>query len=329
METASTGVDALIGQVLNDRYKVLEIIHRGSASIIYKAVHELMERTVAIKVLSPRMMTDITSIKRFQQEAQAASHLYHPGIVTVFDYNFTPDGQSYLVQEYVEGTTLSTIVERDGPLKLDRFRKIFFILCKAMAYSHDKGVIHRDLKPSHFLITSYKPDENWLKSNPPLPIEAGGELPVIVDFRLAKLLPSSGKSAVELTHPGEILGTPYYMSPEHCMAQKIDQRSDVYSMGCAMYFAFTGEPPFKGDSAIETMQMHLRTKLEPGRLPSEIEAIVLTAMAKKPEDRIQTMDALAQMIGGDRAMEATSIEQTLIDKHQERRHRNWWWPFGL
>ncbi len=289
------GTDPLVGEVLNERYKVLELLHRGRHSRIYRALHTIMERQVVIKAVAPHLASDATNLRRFQHEAQAASSLEHPGVITVYDFGSLPSGPPYLVMDPLDGPNLQGIID-GAPLSTIRFRKLFFILCKAMSHAHKSGVIHNDLKPSHFVTRKYEPNEKWLKINEPLPLNAGDEIPVIVDFRLASFTPSFSKKHEDLGQVGEVVGTPLYMSPEHCMAHATDERSDIYSMGCSMYFALTGAPPFEGHSMIDTMQMHMCQKPDTSRLPQEVGDIVLKAMEKNPQNRFQTMESLADAI---------------------------------
>lgn len=276
-----SGVDEVLGMILNDRYEVLEQLHRGGTATIYRAVHRAMDREVCIKVLNTDRLYDQITIKRFQQEAQASSHVCHPGAVTVYDYGFIDSGQPYLVMDYIRGETLQAVVVQEGPLEPKRFRSIFWQLCGTLAHMHDKGIVHRNIKPSNIIISS-------------LPWEA--EIPVIIDFNIVKLMPSS-RSDQSLTQTGEVFGTPLYMSPEQCMAQSVDKRADIYALGCTMFFALTGETPFKGMSSLDTYQMHMATKAPEGVLPFEFESIVLKALEKKPQDRFQSMDELGQAIG--------------------------------
>ncbi len=282
--------DELIGQILNDRYKVVEEVGRGGMSAVYKGIHELMDRTVAIKVLLPQLVSDQISIKRFQQEAQAASHLQHPNVITVYDYGFVASGQPYLVMDFLEGESLSDIIRRDKQVPVKRMIPIFMQACEALEHAHQKGVIHRDLKSSNIMLIDFEGKKDFVK---------------VVDFGIAKLMPSSGKQSQNLTQTGEVFGSPIYMSPEQCMAQSLDARSDIYSMGAMMYESLTGQPPLMGNSIIDTMQMHMSTPPKPFSevrpdldIPEALERVVLKALAKKPEQRYQSMQELRDALEG-------------------------------
>ncbi|MDR3612115.1 MAG: serine/threonine-protein kinase [Candidatus Obscuribacterales bacterium] len=289
--------DQFIGTKVADKYEVISEIGRGGMSIVYKARHELMDRTVAIKMLQAGLVNDQTSIKRFQQEAQAASCLTHPNVITVYDYGLVPSGQPYLVMDYLSGESLSDIVLRDGFVAPLRAITIFVQACDALEHAHQKGVLHRDLKCGNIMLTEIEGQKDVVK---------------VVDFGIAKLMPSSGKQQQNLTQTGEVFGSPIYMSPEQCMGEQLDARSDIYSMGCMLYETLTGQPPLMGDTIIDTMQMHVTTqpppfvKMRPGlNIPQALEDVCMKALEKKPADRFVSMaafrDALinaAMRIGG-------------------------------
>lgn len=275
--------DQFIGTKVADKYEVISEIGRGGMSIVYKARHELMDRTVAIKMLQAGLVNDQTSIKRFQQEAQAASCLTHPNVITVYDYGLVPSGQPYLVMDYLTGESLSEVVLRDGYVVPLRAVTIFIQACDALEHAHQKGVLHRDLKCGNIMLTDVEGQKDVVK---------------VVDFGIAKLMPSSGKQQQNLTQTGEVFGSPIYMSPEQCMGEQLDARSDIYSMGCMLYESLTGQPPLMGDTIIDTMQMHVGTaappfaKMRPGlNIPQILEDVCLKALQKKPADRFVSMAA--------------------------------------
>ncbi len=282
--------DKLLGQILNERYKVVEEIGRGGMSIVYKGVHELMDRLVAIKVLLPQLVSDQTSIKRFQVEAQAASCLSHPNVITIYDYGVVDDEQPFLVMDFLEGESLSDIIKRDDHVEMKRTIPIFMQAAEALEHAHQKGVIHRDLKSSNIMLINFEGKDDFVK---------------VVDFGIAKLMPSSGKQAQHLTATGEIFGSPIYMSPEQCTGSTLDARSDIYSMGAMMYEALTGQPPIMGRSVVETMEMHLTTPPPPLKetrpdleINESLERVVMKALSKKPEARFQKMQELRDALEG-------------------------------
>jgi serine/threonine-protein kinase len=274
--------ESLVGSTLAGKYEILSEIDRGGMSIVYKAKHQLMDRIVAIKVLQSQLVNDQTSKKRFQQEAQAASCLTHPNVIALYDFGIAEaTTQPYIVMDYLVGESLATIVKRDNHLDEKRAVKVFLQACDALEHAHRKGVLHRDLKSSNIMLAE---------------IEGKKDIVKVVDFGIAKFMPSSGKQPQNLTQTGEIFGSPIYMSPEQCVGQNLDARSDIYSMGVLMYEALTGLPPLLGDTIVDTMQMHVSTtpsafaEIRPDlRISKELEAVVLKALEKVPNARFQSM----------------------------------------
>lgn len=271
---------SLVGSMLG-QYHILAEIGQGGMSIVYKGRHDLMDRTVAIKMLSHALLKDQTNIMRFKNEAQAVAHLSHKNIITVHDTAISPDGQPYLAMEYLTGEGLSEVIRRDGSLNVERTLKIFVQVCDALEHAHQKGVIHRDLKSSNIILIEHDGKKDFVK---------------VVDFGIAKLLPSSGKQVQNLTHTGEIFGSPIYMSPEQCQGAELGPRSDIYSTGVMMYEALTGHPPLMGETIVETMEMHVNKRppsfneMRPDLyIPPAVQQIVFRALEKVPENRWPSM----------------------------------------
>ncbi len=229
------------GQVIARHYEVVSCLGEGGTSIVYKARHQYMERTAAIKVLSPDRIPDAKTVQRFQQEARSVSRLKHPNIVDVHEFGVDENKQPYLIMDYLEGRSLFAVIENDGPLKPSRAAVLFLQIADALQHAHEKGVIHRDLKPTNALLVK---DAN------------GHEQVKLVDFGIAKLSEPEDKEKA-LTQTGEIFGSPFYMSPEQCKGQKLDHRSDIYSFGCLMYEMIVGEPAAKSGSVVETLMLHI------------------------------------------------------------------------
>lgn len=278
--------DQLIGTKLADRYLIMSVIGHGGMGVVYKARHELMDRIVAIKMLQSQLISDSMSVKRFQQEAKAASKLKHPNVITLYDFGVSPTGQPYLVMDYLEGISLSDVIKKDGQVGVDRCIKIFAQACSALDHAHRQGVIHRDLKPGNIMLVEDDDDKDCVK---------------VVDFGVAKLLWAGDDENQRLTQTGEVCGSPVYMSPEQCQGQKLDHRSDIYSMGVVVYEALTGRLPLLGKTMVDTMSKHISEMPQPFSvvrpdlyIPERLEAVVFKALAKDPGQRQQSMADMEQ-----------------------------------
>jgi serine/threonine protein kinase len=275
--------DPYAGKTLADRYEVEKLVGTGGTSIVYRALHLQLRRTVAIKMLKAHLVTDEESKRRFEQEARAVSCLTHPNVVAVYDVGVTKYGEPYIVMEFLQGGSLADLVASEGRLTYERALPIFVQACSALWHAHKKDVIHRDVKPSNIMIVPTDDDPEFVK---------------IVDFGLAKLRALTGEFQ-RLTKTGEVFGSPVYMSPEQCTGRKLDQRTDIYSMGVVMYEAIAGRPPFKEKSTIETIRRQIKeppprfSEVNPElKIPEELETIILKSLTKNPEDRYQTMEEL-------------------------------------
>ncbi len=261
-------------QHLSDRYELGEILGFGGMSEVHIARDVRLHRDVAVKVLRADLARDPSFYLRFRREAQNAAALNHPAIVAVYDTGEaeTPNGPlPYIVMEYVDGVTLRDIVHTDGPMEPKRAIEIIADACQALNFSHQHGIIHRDVKPANIMISK------------------NGAVKVM-DFGIARALADTGNS---VTQTAAVIGTAQYLSPEQARGEPVDARSDVYSLGCVLYEILTGEPPFIGDSPVAVAYQHVRedadppSKRHPGISP-ELDAVVLKALTKNPENRYQT-----------------------------------------
>jgi len=275
--------ERMIGQTLDGRYKIEKKIGEGGMGVVFAAKHVVIERPLAIKVLRREVMRDLGTIKRFEQEAIAASRIGHPNIVDVTDFGTTPDGMTFSVMEYIKGQTLARVNRHMAPLPLPRIFRIASQLARALGAAHDKGIVHRDLKPDNVFLVERDGREDFVK---------------IVDFGIAKMQPLDGNAAgARLTKIGSVFGTPEYMAPEQAAGRSdTDGRVDIYALGVMMYEMLTGKLPHKGDSTVRTIAMQMLdapvppTQLRPDlNIPPEFEAVVLKALTKKREQRYQTM----------------------------------------
>ncbi|HEY9676910.1 MAG TPA: response regulator [Drouetiella sp.] len=270
-----------IGDVFAEKYLIKAQIGRGGMGRVYKALHMHTDRVVAIKVLLPQFASDRRVVRLFQEEAKAAAALVHPNTVQIYDFGITKEGQSFLVMDYIEGTSFESILRRDRFLDPHRFYSIFDQVCDALIAAHSKDIIHCDIKPSNIVL---------------LPNKNGADVVKLIDFGLAKILPPPASGIqMQLTDSFEVCGSPAYMSPEQCRGGKMDARSDLYSLGCIMYEALTGKQAAAGTQAMECIAKHLQ-ELPPRfdeacperRLPKALEHIVFALLQKIPEARFQS-----------------------------------------
>ncbi|CAN5578290.1 hypothetical protein BH11CYA1_BH11CYA1_39060 [soil metagenome] len=288
----------LVGSVLGDRYEILELIGDGAMGQVYKAKHKLLKRIVAVKMMHPNLVSGAAALKRFQKEAELASALNHPNILTVYDFGVTDLGVPYLVMAFLAGTSLAEQVAGGVNLELKRSVHIFKQVCLGLAHAHENDVVHRDLKPSNIMLVQLDNDPDFVK---------------IVDFGIAKLLTPTEGETDNLTRTGEVFGSPPYMSPEQCRALPVDARSDIYALGCVMYRTVSGHQPITGHDLIEYLYKHVNEVPAAFKevcpeldIPAELEAAIFKAMAKQPDDRFQSMgelraalDQVYQTIPGD------------------------------
>lgn len=270
----------LAGTPLIDQIEFISLLGIGGMARVYKARQILLDRIVAVKVLSNRGLASDVTLKRFQSEATLTSSLSHPNIVRIFANGVSADGQPYLVMEFVEGSSLADEINNHAPLTYRRFRDIFLPLLRALEHAHDKGILHRDIKPSNIIVTR---DEN------------AKDVPKLADFGIAKMFdePAAGSANEKgLTKTGVVVGSPKYMSPEQCAGKELDARSDLYSLACVMYEAMSGEPVFCADSDIDLMYKHvnetrpstkeLSVRME---IPQKLARLILWGLNKDLERR--------------------------------------------
>ncbi len=275
-----------LGTIVLDKFKVMQLVGLGGVGSVFRVTHVHLGTVFALKCLNKAQPNDHTW-RRFQNEAKAAHILDHPNLIKVHDFGLLPGRRPYFVMDFVDGATLSEEIQRLGRLPVKRCIRIFIQVAFAIAYAHENGVIHRDLKSGNIMVVKNEDPD-------------GEEIVKIVDFGIAKLTGADEFNQQTLTKTGEIFGSPLYMSPEQCSGQPVDQRSDLYSLGCMFYEALTGAPPFFGDSAIATMMKHQQEpplSLKQASMgidfPLELERIVAKLLAKDPSNRYQNANQLA------------------------------------
>jgi serine/threonine protein kinase len=291
----------LIGSEVDGRYRVLELIGEGGMGKVYLAEHVEIGKRVALKVLHPSYSRMPDLVERFRREARAASKIGHPNIVDVTDSGTTADGSVYFVMEYLEGVELGSVIEREGALDVARALKITGQICRALSAAHREGIIHRDLKPENiFLITR----------------DGTADVVKVLDFGIAKTTEAEAARERRLTSPGMAMGTPEYMSPEQAAGRPADARCDVYALGAIMYEMVTGVPPYSGDNFMEILTKKATQDPRPAHtvrseLPAQVSDLVTAAMARSPDDRPQTMEALEYELNKCLAGRGVAVAQIL------------------
>jgi tRNA A-37 threonylcarbamoyl transferase component Bud32 len=261
-----------VAELLARRYRMLEKIGEGGMAVVYKAHCTLLDRPVAIKVLREQYASNPEFVDRFQREARAAARLSHPNIVSIYDVG--QEGEKlFIVMEYVQGVNLKDYLRNQGPLSPQTAAELGRQIGAALAHAHQRGIIHRDIKPHNILIS---PD---------------GQVKV-TDFGIAR-----AAAASSLTETGVVLGSVHYFSPEQARGGSVDARSDIYALGVVLYELLTGRLPFEGDSPIAIALRHLDSEPLPFAevrpdVPVELQQIIAKAMAREPEKRYQTAGEL-------------------------------------
>ena len=286
---AAAPTTSLVGQVIADRYHVTKKLGEGGMGQVYLAEHVKMGRESAIKVMSPSMMHDPDSVARFKREAANASRISHPNVCAVYDFGETPDGLIYLAMEYVKGEALTDLLAREGALPVVRASAIFRQTADALQAAHDLGIVHRDLKPDNIMIARGRDGSDQVK---------------VVDFGIAKAV-GGDETGQKVTKTGLVVGTPEFMSPEQLSGDRVDGRSDLYSLALVYFRMLTGHLPFQADTVQETMIKRLTD--EPAKLsttrpdlsfPAGLQSVLDTALVRTPGERYQSVAKFAEDVTG-------------------------------
>jgi len=275
------GNDALIGVVVDGRYRVEQQIGEGGMGVVYRATHVSLNKQLALKVLRGEMAKDAEVVQRFIQEAQSATSIGHENIIDISDFGRLPDGTVYFVMEFLNGSSLSDMIKRGGSIPLGDAVHIIKQIGGALGAAHQRGIVHRDLKPDNIYLIPRGEIVNFVK---------------VLDFGIAKV----GGASNKITRTGMVFGTPHYMSPEQAAGQSVDARTDIYALGVIMYEMFTGHVPFDADTFMAVLTKHMFEKPGPMSRPGDerslgaLEDITLKALEKKPEHRYQSMQELVE-----------------------------------
>jgi serine/threonine protein kinase len=292
---SSGAADPLIGRVICGRFKVNALIARGGMGKVYRAEQSPLGRVCAIKVLNPHYAGehDPEFHKRFFLEASIASKLTHPNTVTIFDYGRTDDDVYYMAMEYLEGHTLHRGIREAAQFPEDRAVHIACQICRALREAHSLGVIHRDLKPANIFLVEHGDEADFVK---------------VLDFGLVKNV-SADAEGEDLTQTGLFMGSPKYMAPEQIRGNKVDARTDIYSLGIILYEMVTGKVPFDRPSSVNILMAHMNEEAPTLRqmnatveVSPALEEIIARCMAKDPDQRFRSMDevlaSLRRLAGG-------------------------------
>ncbi|HRH00890.1 MAG TPA: serine/threonine-protein kinase, partial [Polyangiaceae bacterium] len=275
-------VDPLIGQVLNQTFRVIRLIGEGGMGKVYEARHlRLGDQRFAVKVLLPEFAQNAEIVARFQREAESASSISHPNVVQVIDVHRTREGAPYLVAEFLDGEELGAFVDKVGRLGVPFAVGIARQVCRGLAAAHAKGVVHRDMKPENVFLLRQQAGEQ------------GVPRVKIIDFGVSRVKDHD----INLTQAGVILGTPSFMSPEQARAEVVDERADIYAVGAVLYNLLTGQRPFDADDPTRTLIMLLTEELPPVRqtnpsVPPGLDEVIRVCLAKNKEERFRSMAEL-------------------------------------
>jgi serine/threonine-protein kinase len=299
----------VVGELIAGRYELEELVGSGGMSSVYRAYDRLLERNVALKVLHEQFTGDGDYVERFRREARSVAQLSHPNIVTVIDRG-EQDSRQFIVFEYIRGENLKGLVEREGPLPEQDALRVTLQVARGLAFAHEQGLVHRDVKPQNVLLT-----------------EEGR--PKVTDFGIARSVDVAGG----LTRTGTVMGTSDYIAPEQARGAHVDALSDVYSLGAVLYELLTGEVPFPGDNFVAVAMRHINESPPSVRerrpdVSPRLDAAIRRAMAKVPTDRFGSMDAFAAELQACLAeLEGPRVsptEQTVVVSPLSRRERRRW-----
>jgi eukaryotic-like serine/threonine-protein kinase len=286
-ESPPLGEDPLISQLVADRYRVIRRLGEGGMGAVYLAEHVVIEKKIALKVLAIELARRQDLVARFLQEARSASRIGHENVIDISDFGQSAEGYVYIAMEYLEGQDLGQVVRTEGALAWSRVRDILVQICRALRAAHDKGIVHRDMKPENIFLIHREGRPEFVK---------------ILDFGIAKIM-GVDANGPRLTRTGMIFGTPEYMAPEQAEGKEADHRVDVYAVGCIAYHLMTGQTPFLAENFMAMLTKHLMEDPVPPsvRRPDlaitpEMDALVLKALEKDRDRRYQNMADFLQAV---------------------------------
>lgn len=311
-EEALPDPNAALGEPkpIDDRFEILAEIGEGGMGKVYKVRDRKTDKIFALKKLKKELVRDREIVQRFAREVKTAKSLDHPNLVAVYGGGIDEDGCPYMLQDFVDGKSLAEIFDQTSKIDIDQAIDIASQICESLEYAHNKGVVHRDIKPSNILVSK---------------TESGNDVVQLVDFGIAKVLPTEGKETLNLTRTGEIFGSPAYMSPEQCAGEIIDARSDIYSVGCVLYRALAGRTLFPEDTSVKTVLSHIYDKplplntANPG-ISQELNLVVMHCLEKDKELRFQNIHELKKDLNSIQEKKKPSVI-AISEKKEKKRTR--------
>lgn len=276
----------LIGREIAGRYRVLALLGEGGMGAVYRGEQISLKRTIAIKVLRPELSRDPALVRRFNTEAELVAKLSHPHTVNIYDFGQDADGSLFIAMEYLEGRSLREAMTKEGPLPPWRALAIAQQIAASLSDAHSRGIVHRDLKPDNVMLTERGKDKDVVR---------------VLDFGIAKLRDDDRQTVNAMTRAGDLIGTPQYMAPEQIRGEQVDGRTDVYALGAMLYEMITGRLPFEGPTVMAILSKHLTDTPQPPTvrrpdlgLPPVLDGLVMSALAKDPNQRQPTMERFGE-----------------------------------
>ena len=310
-------------------YQFFDRIGKGTLSYVYQARSGKIDALLAMKIFRRSPFENKRTLKRLEQEANKAKQLNHPNLCSVYEFGLSEKQYPYLVMDFLAGPTLEEVISTEGFLEVDRIVDIAIQICDALTHAHQHNLIHRDLKPANIYLLKAKGGADFVK---------------VSDFGIAKVLPNPGRETRYMTADGEEFGNPSYMSPEQCLGERLDGRSDIYSLGCLMYEALSGKLPFSssnpvrlGFKQVSQKPQSLRERFKDIDIPDALDAVVLCALEKKPENRFFSAETMKEALmaiqeGKKPKLPSKVVSTSKADKegaYALPKDKNWLKLFGL
>ncbi|MGE0548604.1 MAG: protein kinase [Kofleriaceae bacterium] len=290
-EPSDAGVSAaslMLGREIAGRYRIVSKLGEGGMGAVFRAEQISLKRAVAVKLLRPEVAASPLLLRRFNAEAEAVAKLSHPNTVNIYDFGQDTDGTLFIAMEYIEGTSLRSVIHREAPLPLRRSLAIVSQVAASLVDAHGHSIVHRDLKPDNVMLQERGRMRDVVR---------------VLDFGIAKLRDENRATQMAMTQAGDMLGTPAYMAPEQIRAEHVDGRTDIYALGCMLYEMITGRMPHDAPTVMALLSKHLLDQPVPPSqrrpdlgLSPQVDHLIMSAMAKEPSARPPTMELFGEQI---------------------------------